>query len=72
MFLDGQEHTVGQVVQQTGLRQSTVSEHLAILKRRGILRSRRTGEEVSYRPDRDRLLAVLSQLTPFLTQCCQE
>ncbi|HEX7734730.1 MAG TPA: metalloregulator ArsR/SmtB family transcription factor [Ktedonobacteraceae bacterium] len=72
VFLDGQEHTVGNVAQQTGLGQSTVSEHLAILKRAGILLSRKEGKEVYYRPDRDHLLAVLSHLTSFLTQCCQE
>lgn len=72
VFLDGQEHTVSQVAQQTGLGQSTVSEHLAILKRSGILLSRRFGKEVYYRPDRDHLLEVLSNLTIFLTQCCQE
>lgn len=72
VFLDGQEHTVGQVVQQTGLGQSTVSEHLALLKRAGILLSRRAGKEVYYRPDREHLLTVLAQLTDFLTHCCQE
>jgi ArsR family transcriptional regulator len=72
VFLDGQEHTVGQVAQHTGLGQSTVSEHLSILKRTGILTSRKEGKEVYYRPDRERVLAYLSALTTFLTQCCQE
>jgi len=72
VFLDGQEYTVGQVVQHTGLGQSTISEHLGILKRAGILLSRRAGTEVYYRPDREHLLTVLAQLTDFLTHCCQE
>ena len=72
VFLDGQEHTVGDVVQQTELGQSTVSEHLAILKRAGMLTSRKEGKEVYYRPNRERILAYLSHLTIFLTQCCQE
>ena len=72
VFLDGQEHTVSQVAQLTRLGQSTVSEHLAILKRAGILLSRRAGKEVYYRPDREHLQAVLAQLTDFLTHCCQE
>ena len=72
VFLDGQEHSVGQVVRQTGLGQSTVSEHLALLKRAGILCSRRAGKEVYYQPDGERLLAVLAQLTEMLTHCCQD
>jgi ArsR family transcriptional regulator, arsenate/arsenite/antimonite-responsive transcriptional repressor len=72
VFLDGQEHTVGNVVQHTGLGQSTVSEHLAILKRTGLLTSRKEGKEVYYQPDREHVLAILSHLTTFLTQCCQE
>jgi ArsR family transcriptional regulator len=72
VFIDGQEHTVGQVAQQTGLGQSTASEHLAVLKRAGLLASRRSGKEVYYRPHREAALASLAQLTELLTHCCQE
>src|SRR5438105_1864601 len=72
VFADGQEHTVGQVAQQTKLGQSTASEHLAVLKRAGILTSRREGKEVYYRPHREAVLASLAQLTELLTHCCQE
>jgi DNA-binding transcriptional ArsR family regulator len=72
VFFDGQEHTVGQVAQQTGLGQSTASEHLAILKRAGLLTSHRVGKEVYYRPHREQILASLAQLTALLTHCCQE
>jgi ArsR family transcriptional regulator len=71
-FMDGQERTVGQVAQQTGLGQSTASEHLALLKRAGILTSRRTGKEVYYRANRTKILALLQQLTDLLTRCCPE
>jgi DNA-binding transcriptional ArsR family regulator len=72
VFFDGQEHTVGQVAQQTGLGQSTASEHLAILKRAGLLTSHREGKEVYYRPHREQILASLAQLTALLIHCCQE
>jgi|SRR5947199_8987522 len=72
VFFDGQEHTVGQVAQETRLGQSTVSEHLAELKRAGVLTSRRDGKEVYYRPHSEAVLASLAQLTDLLTRCCQE
>lgn len=72
VFADGQEHTVGQVAQQTGLGQSTVSEHLSVLKRAGILTAHREGKEVYYRPNREDIATSLEQLTMFLNQCCQE
>jgi DNA-binding transcriptional ArsR family regulator len=71
VFIDGQEHTVGQVAERSGLGQSTASEHLAVLKRAGILTSRREGKEVYYRPQREGVLTLLSQLTDLLTHCCQ-
>ncbi|GHO94889.1 hypothetical protein KSF_049370 [Reticulibacter mediterranei] len=71
VFLDGQEHTVSQVAEQTGLGASTASEHLTILKRSGLLTSRREGKEVYYRPDKDRSLTQLAHLTQLITRCCE-
>jgi DNA-binding transcriptional ArsR family regulator len=70
VFLDGQEHTVGEVAQAAKLGQSTASEHLAALRRAGILQARREGKEVYYRPDRSQILAQLGALTELLTNCC--
>lgn len=71
-FADGQERTVTQVSELAALGQSTTSEHLAILKRGGLLQSRREGKEVYYRPDRTQILAALRHLTELLTCCCPE
>jgi DNA-binding transcriptional ArsR family regulator len=70
VFLDAQEHTVGEVAQAAGVGQSTASEHLAALRRAGILQARREGKEVYYRPDRARIMAQLNLLTELLTRCC--
>lgn len=70
VFRDGQERTVGQIAQAAGLGPSTTSEHLAVLKRGGLLASRRDGKEVYYRPDRRRILALLRHLTDLLSSCC--
>jgi DNA-binding transcriptional ArsR family regulator len=72
VFADGQAHTVGQIAEAAGLGQSTASEHLAVLKRAGILTSHREGKEVYYRPDRARMLARLRDLTELLSSCCPE
>jgi DNA-binding transcriptional ArsR family regulator len=69
-FANGRERTVGEVAEVVKLGQSTTSEHLAILRRGGLLESRREGKEVYYRPDRARILAALQRLTEALTCCC--
>lgn len=70
VFTQGQEVTVNQAAEKVGLGQSTTSEHLAFLKRAGMLTSRRKGKEVYYRPDRNRILALLDELKICLTSCC--
>lgn len=70
VFGAGQRRTVGAVAQAMALGQSTASEHLAILKRGGLLQAHRDGKEVYYQPDRQRIVALLQQLTERLSCCC--
>jgi DNA-binding transcriptional ArsR family regulator len=72
VMADGRERTVGQIAEAAELGQSTTSEHLAVLKRGGLVESRREGKEVYYRPDRARIVATLRQLTDLLSNCCPE
>src|SRR5512141_2693088 len=51
LFVDGEPRTVGQIASELQTGQSTASEHLAILKRGGLLDSEREGKEVYYRPN---------------------
>jgi ArsR family transcriptional regulator len=53
-----------------GLGQSTASEQLAILKRAGLLQSRKEGKEVYYRPDSRQILGLLKELTEQISRCC--
>jgi ArsR family transcriptional regulator len=71
VFIDGKERTVGEVAQAMGLGQSTVSEHLALLKRGGLLDSRKEGKEVHYRPDRIRIMQTVQKLVDRLSNCCR-
>lgn len=70
LFIDGQERTVNQIAEQVKLEQSTTSEHLALMKRNGLLLSQKSGKEVYYRPDREKIIQFLGALDQLLSKCC--
>ena len=72
LFLDGQERTVSQITEAIGLGQPTTSEHLAVMKRSGVLTSEKRGKEVYYRPNRLQIAHQLEYLSSLLKQCCGE
>ncbi len=47
-LIDG-EQSVGQLAEFVGIRDSTASQHLALLRREGIIANRRDGQTVWYR-----------------------
>ena len=71
LFVDGQERTVNQIAETVGLGQPTTSEHLAIMKRSGVLVSEKRGKEVYYRPDRMQIAEYLEILSDLLRKCCE-
>ena len=65
-FSDGQTHVVREIVECCGLAQSTVSEHLRILREAGVLVAIRDG--ASFRYDLRRpLLARFARTAAYLT-----
>lgn len=70
LFMDGQERTVNQISEMVALEQSTTSEHLAQMKRNGLLLSNKSGKEVYYRPDKDKIVKFLDELNQLLSKCC--
>ncbi len=70
LFLDGQERTVNQIAEAVGLGQPTTSEHLALMKRSGLLVSEKQGKEVYYRPNRAQIIRSLETLSALLKSCC--
>lgn len=70
LFTDGRERTVGQIAAEAGLGQPSTSEHLAILRRGGLVVSRRDGKEVYYLPDRALITSRLRALSGLLEHCC--
>lgn len=69
VFLDGNEHSVGEVAERVSIAPATASEQLAILKRVGILTSTKVAKVVYYRASREHILAILDDVRKRLT-CC--
>ena len=70
LFAEGAELSVGEVAERTGISQATASQQLTLLRRGGIVTSRRAGKTVYYRADREGALAALTDLQSYLSTCC--
>ncbi|WP_254716713.1 helix-turn-helix transcriptional regulator [Actinomadura sp. WMMB 499] len=70
LFTGGVEITVGAVAERLGVAQPTASQQLAILRRGGLLTSRRVGKQVHYRIDSAAVDASLAELRTYLHACC--
>jgi DNA-binding transcriptional ArsR family regulator len=70
LFARGAELSVNEVAEQAGIGQSTASQQLDLLRRGGIVTSRREGKTVIYRADRDGSAAALADLQMYLQNCC--
>ncbi len=71
IFADEKEHNITEVAGRAGIAQSTASEHLAILKRAGVLASRKVEKEVFYHLDRKGITARIDEIRSLLN-CCEE
>lgn len=60
------EKTVNELVELMNLPQSSVSQHLAILRERGIVETRRRGNSVFYRIADKRILKACDLMRDFL------
>jgi DNA-binding transcriptional ArsR family regulator len=56
------EHSVGQLAEFLGIRDSTVSQHLALLRRDKIIAARRDGQTIWYRIESDPAREVINTL----------
>ena len=68
IFADGHEYNFTEVAAKADIAQSTASEHLSMLKRVGILMSRKIEKEVFYRLDRPGIIASIDEIKSVL--CC--
>jgi len=59
---DGREMTVGELQPRSGLSQSALSQHLAVLRSEGVVATRRDGQTIRYRIVNDAALKVVARL----------
>ncbi|MFD4342634.1 ArsR/SmtB family transcription factor [Streptomyces anulatus] len=69
-FAGGVELTVGEVAERCGLKASTASEHLSLLRRGGLVVARKEGRQVFYRADGAAMAERLTSLQGYLAVCC--
>jgi ArsR family transcriptional regulator, repressor of sdpIR and other operons len=63
------ELTVGEVAERVTLSRPTVSHHLNLLRRAGLVRVRKQGREMYYRLNKELIASTLQELLDCLT-CC--
>ena len=70
LFARGAELSVNEVAEHAGIGQSTASQQLDLLRRGGIVTSRREGKTVLYRADKHGSATALADLQTYLQNCC--
>jgi DNA-binding transcriptional ArsR family regulator len=63
--LGAKELSVNEIVEMLGWSQPTVSKHLGVLKKVGLVRERRVGRQRLYRVNPERLKPIYDWVTPF-------
>lgn len=66
--LGERELSVGEIVERTGTSQSNISQHLAILRDKGILASRKDANRVYYRVSDGRTLRLIGMMREVFCQ----
>jgi DNA-binding transcriptional ArsR family regulator len=61
------ERSVGELAEQLGLRTQAMSQQLAILRNKGLVKTRREGQTIHYALADDKIRAVMSTL--YATYC---
>ncbi len=61
------ERNVSSIMEKLGLKQSTVSQHLRMLKDCGVVASRKEGREIYYRLKTDKVTKILDEGDELLT-----
>ena len=71
-FLGDGEKTVTEMVEASGVAQPTLSQHLSVLRSRGVVATRREGTSVHYRIADPRILEACHLMRTVLTERYRE
>ncbi len=66
------ELTVGQIQERTGIPQATLSQHLAILRSRGVVHTRREGNRVYYAITNPKIIQAFDLITEVMRETLDE
>ena len=66
------EKTVSELVEILGVPKANVSQHLAVMRHKGILDSRREGVNIYYRVANDKVIKACTLMREVLTEQMQE
>jgi ArsR family transcriptional regulator len=66
------EKTVGELVDILGVPKANVSQHLAVMRNKGILNSRRDGVNIYYRISNPKVIQACTLMKEVLTEQMQE
>jgi len=72
VFADNREHNITEVAERVKIAQSTASEHLSLLKRAGILVSKKVDKEVYYKFNRKGIIKTIDEIRSMLSCCLEE
>jgi ArsR family transcriptional regulator, virulence genes transcriptional regulator len=66
------ELSVGQLVERTGISQANLSQHLSIMRARGVVRARRNGTRVFYSISNPKLIQAFDLITEVMQESIGE
>ncbi|NPV92336.1 MAG: winged helix-turn-helix transcriptional regulator [Firmicutes bacterium] len=72
VFNDNGEHNITEVAERVKIAQSTASEHLSLLKRAGVLVSKKVEKEVYYKLDRRSIIDIMDEIKLRLSCCLDD
>src|SRR5574340_1491842 len=70
--LRNDELSVGQLHERTGIPQATLSQHLAMLRTRGVVRSRREGNHIFYSITNPKIIQAFDLITEVMLESLQQ
>jgi ArsR family transcriptional regulator, virulence genes transcriptional regulator len=70
--LRDKELTVNEIIEQTGISQANLSQHLAILRNKGVLLSRKQGNHVFYSISTPKIMKAYDLISEAIKEILQE